>query len=241
MPDDTSFDTFRFATGRFEFGRPEALLFDMDGTLSDTDPIHRQAMTDTLAAQGVDLGDEDFHRHVSGRSNEAIFAHFFPERSGDERRRLADEKEALYRRRTPRMTPMPGLSRLMDWAKARGVACGLVTNGPRPNVEHTLRVLGLTGRFDCLVLGEDLPRAKPDPLPYLEALRRLGVSADRAMAFEDSEPGATAALAAGVFTVEVTGPSRRAGLHSGADLTVSDFNAPALWARLTQAEGFAIS
>ena len=241
MPDDMSFETFRFEAGRFGFGRPEALLFDMDGTLSDTDAIHRQAMTDTLATLGVDLGDDDFHRHVSGQSNEAIFTHFFPELSGEERRRLADDKEALYRRLTPSMTPMPGLPRLIDWAKARGVACALVTNGPRPNVEHTLRALGLTGSFDCLVLGEDLPRAKPDPLPYLEALRRLGAPADRAMAFEDSEPGATAALAAGVFTVEVTGPSRREGVHPGADLTVSDFNAPALWARLTQAEGFAIS
>jgi HAD superfamily hydrolase (TIGR01509 family) len=137
------------------------------------------------------------------------------------------------------MTPMPGLLRLIGWAKARGVACALVTNGPRPNVEHTLKVLGLTDSFDTLVLGEDLPRAKPDPLPYLEALRRLGVSADRAIAFEDSQPGAAAALAAGVFTVEVTGPSRQVGLHPGADLTVSDFNAPALWTCLAGAEVFA--
>ena len=115
------------------------------------------------------------------------------------------------------------------------MARALVTNGPRPNVEHTLKVLGLADSFDALVLGEDLPRAKPDPLPYLEALRRLGVRAERAVAFEDSQPGATSALAAGVFTVEITGPSRRAGLHPDADLTVSDFDAPALWACLAPA------
>lgn len=223
----------------FKLERLEALLFDMDGTLSDTDPVHRQAMADTLAAHGVALSDDDFHRHVSGQSNQAIFGHFFPALSGEARRRLADEKEALYRDLTPRMTPMPGLIRLIDWAKSRGLACALVTNGPRPNVEHTLRVLGLTDTFDTLVLGEDLPRAKPDPLPYLEALRRLGVSASRAMAFEDSQPGAAAALAAGVFTVEVTGPSRTAGLHPDADLTVSDFDAQTLWTRLTGTEVFA--
>lgn len=220
----------------FAFPPLEALLFDMDGTLSDTDPVHRQAMAETLDAHGVDLNDEAFHRHVSGRSNAAVFGHFFPALSEEARRALADEKEALYRRRTPRMTPMPGLSRLIDWAKARGVACALVTNGPRLNVEHTLSALGLSGAFDCLVLGEELPRAKPDPLPYLEALRRLGVRAERAIAFEDSQAGATAALAAGVFTVEITGPSRTASLHSGVDLTVSDFSAPALWRRLTAAE-----
>jgi HAD superfamily hydrolase (TIGR01509 family) len=179
------------------------------------------------------MSDEDFHQHVSGRSNDAIFAHFFPALSEDERRRLADEKEALYRRLTPRMTPMPGLARLIGWAKARGVACALVTNGPRLNVEHTLKVLGLTDSFDALVLGEDLPRAKPDPLPYLEALRRLGVAAEHAVAFEDSEPGVTAALAAGVFTVEITGPSRSVGLGLGADLVAPDFDAPALWTHLT--------
>ena len=234
MPDHASFDTRRFG-----FERLEALLFDMDGTLSDTDPVHRQAMTDTLAAQGVELSDDDFLRHVSGRSNEDIFAHFLPALSGGERRRLADEKEALYRCLTPRMTPMPGLIRLIGWAKARGVTRALVTNGPRLNVEHTLRALGLTDSFDTQVLGEDLPRAKPDPLPYLEALRRLGIGANRAMAFEDSEPGATAALAAGVFTVEVTGPSRQAGIHAKADLTVADFNAPALWTCLTAADALA--
>ena len=230
MPDDVSFTT---STGRFEVARLEALLFDMEGTLSDTDAIHRQAVVDTFSARGVGVSDEDFHRHVSGQSNDAIFMRFFPTLSEEERQRLADEKEALYRRLTPRMTPMPGLERLIGWAKARGAARALVTNGPRLNVAHTLKVLGLADSFDTLVLGEDLPRAKPDPLPYLEALRRLGVAAERAMAFEDSAPGVAAALAAGVFTVELTGPSRNAGLGLGAHLVVPDFAAPALWARLT--------
>lgn len=233
MPERSSSETLRLEAGRFGFERPEALLFDMDGTLSDTDLVHRRAMVDTFAARGVSLSDDDFHRHVSGQSNQTIFAHFFPALSGEERQRLADEKEALYRDLTPRMAPMPGLSRLIGWAKAKGVACALVTNGPRRNVEHTLKVLGLAESFETLVLGEDLPRAKPDPLPYLEALRRLGVVADRAMAFEDSEPGVTAALAAGIFTVEVIGPSRKAGPGLRADLSVSDFDAPALWGRLT--------
>ena len=232
MPDDVPFETLRSVSKRFGSGRLEALLFDMDGTLSDTDAVHRQAMVDTFAARGVILSDEDFHRHVSGQSNDSILGHFFPGLSGEARRRLADEKEALYRRLTPRMTPMPGLPRLIAWAKAKGVACALVTNGPRLNVEHTLRALGLSDSFETLVLGEDLPRAKPDPLPYLEALRRLGVAADRAMAFEDSAPGVTAALGAGVFTVEVTGPSRSAGLGLGADLVVPDFDAPQLWDHL---------
>ena len=234
MPDRSGLKTRRCAPERLE-----ALLFDMDGTLSDTDPIHRRAMTETLAAHGVKLSDDAFQRHVSGQSNPAIFAYFFPTLTGEARARLADEKEALYRRLTPRMTPMLGLLRLLGWAKTNGVACALVTNGPRPNVEHTLEVLGLTASFDCLILGEDLPRAKPDPLPYLEALRRLGVAAGQAMAFEDSAPGAVAALAAGVFTIEITGPSRRTGLHLGADLTVADFNAPTLWACLTGADALA--
>ncbi|UDF03041.1 HAD family phosphatase [Asticcacaulis sp. AND118] len=213
--------------------RFKALLFDMDGTLSDTDGLHRQAMVETLAAQGVSLSDADFHRHVSGQSNENIFGHFFPGLSVDAQRRLADEKEALYRRLTPQMSPMPGLLPLIAWAKGQGVVCALVTNGPRLNVEHTLRVLGLADSFDARVLGEELPRAKPDPLPYQDALRRLGVEASEAVAFEDSVPGISSALAAGVATVEITGPARKVGLHPGADLTVSDFAAPSLlrWLR----------
>ena len=94
MPDDVPFETLRSVSKRFGSGRLEALLFDMDGTLSDTDAVHRQAMVDTFAARGVILSDEDFHRHVSGQSNDSILGHFFPGLSGEARRRLADEKEA---------------------------------------------------------------------------------------------------------------------------------------------------
>jgi beta-phosphoglucomutase-like phosphatase (HAD superfamily) len=107
----------------------------------------------------------------------------------------------------------------------------VVTNAPRANAEHMLDVLGLGDRFDSVLVAEELPRAKPDPLPYLTGLECLGASAEAGIAFEDSIPGLTAAVGAGVFTVGLaTSQSPEALLAAGAHLVVEDFNDPRLWA-----------
>lgn len=94
-----------------------------------------------------------------------------------------------------------------------------------------LGALGLQQAFASIVVAEELPRAKPDPLPYLTGLQRLRASAEVAMAFEDSIPGLTAAKAANLYTVGLaTSQSEATLLAAGADLVVEDFNDPRLWA-----------
>jgi beta-phosphoglucomutase-like phosphatase (HAD superfamily) len=84
-------------------------------------------------------------------------------------------------------------------------------------------------------VAEELARAKPDPLPYLTGLQHLGASAERALAFEDSIPGLTAAVRAGIFTVALTtAHSREALLAAGAHLVIDDFNDPQLWQLIEQ-------
>lgn len=209
-----------------------ALLFDLDGTLTDTDQLHLLALQQLLLEEeGRVFTQEEFAAHVSGQANANMCRYLFAQRSVAEHEAFADRKEVRFRQLSPRLTPMPGLLRLLDFARERGIGVCVVTNAPRANAEHMLDVLGLGDRFDSVLVAEELPRAKPDPLPYLTGLECLGASAEAGIAFEDSIPGLTAAVGAGVFTVGLaTSQSPEALLAAGAHLVVEDFNDPRLWA-----------
>jgi HAD superfamily hydrolase (TIGR01509 family) len=209
-----------------------ALLFDLDGTLTDTDQLHLLALQQLLLEEeGRVFTQQEFAAHVSGQANTNMCRYLFPQRSVAEHEAFADRKEVRFRQLSPRLTPMPGLLRLLDFARERGIGVCVVTNAPRANAEHMLDVLGLGDRFDNVLVAEELPRAKPDPLPYLTGLECLGASAEAGIAFEDSIPGLTAAVGAGIFTVGLaTSQSPEALLAAGAHLVVEDFNDPRLWA-----------
>ncbi|WP_054885327.1 HAD family phosphatase [Pseudomonas sp. NBRC 111130] len=208
-----------------------ALLFDLDGTLTDTDTLHLQAFRQLLHDHdGRELTQEQFDAQVSGRANGELFAELFPLAGASERKALADRKEALFRDLSPALQPMPGLLRLMDHARACNIGMCVVTNAPRLNAEHVLKAMGLGDRFEHVLVAEELERAKPDPLPYLAGLQRLEAVAGQALAFEDSLPGVTAASGAGIFTVGVaTTQTPERLLAAGAKLVVQDFNDPQLW------------
>lgn len=214
---------------------PAALLFDVDGTLADTDPIHIRAFEQYLAPHGIAVDEAFYRTRISGRTNAAIFADLFPQHSPAEHERFGNEKEALYREIAGELAPLRGLPPLLDWARERGCRIAAVTNGPRLNLRHVLDGLGLSERFHVLVAREDVTRGKPNPLPYLTALDRLGVDAADAIAFEDSPPGVAAAKAAGLFTAGLlTTQPASVLLEAGADVTITDFADPELW-RVLQA------
>jgi len=91
--------------------------------------------------------------------------------------------------------------------------------------------MGLEARFEHVLVAEELERAKPDPLPYLTGLQRLGAEAGQALAFEDSLPGVKAASGAGIFTVGVaTTQTAERLMDAGAGLVIEDFDDARLWA-----------
>lgn len=213
--------------------RRDTLLFDLDGTLTDTDALHVRAYQDLLAPMGRTVTHDDYKARIMGAANEAIMAWLFPGDPVERHRALADEKERLFRSLAGGMQPLPGLVELLAWATRHGIKTAVVTNAPRSNAELMLGALGLADRFPVLVLGDELARGKPDPLPYLTALDRLGVEATRALAFEDSRAGVAAAHAAGIETIGLlTGLDDAALRASGAAATVRDFSDSWLLAKL---------
>ena len=212
---------------------PGALLFDLDGTLCDTDRLHFGAYGTLLKDFGRSITLDHYKTRIMGAPNDAIMREMFPELDVARHRDLADRKEALFRAAITELEPTPGVTALLDWADARGVPVAVVTNAPRANAEMMLKGLALDRRIGTLVLGDELARAKPDPLPYATALERLDARADGSLAFEDSLPGIRSASGAGVATYGIrTGHPDATLLGAGAVGAIDDFTDPALWQRL---------
>ncbi len=204
-----------------------ALLFDLDGTLVDSDAEHLRAFQRVFAAHGIRLEKREYDARILGSDNAAIGRAFLPNLTPAEQAATLDAKEASYRDNLGPIEPVAGVGALLDYAEANGLACAVVTNAPRANVDKVLDAIGLEGRLPLRVVGAELERAKPDPLPYAMALERLGADAARSLAFEDSLSGLRAALGAGLCVVALTTTLDAAALiGAGAEFAVADFTDP---------------
>lgn len=214
-----------------------ALLFDIDGTLADTDPLHLKAFNQVLGPRGHVFDHARFSRELQGFANVAIGERFLPDEAPEQRAMILDEKEEVFRTLvTGQIAPLPGLMALLDRADSAGIPMVAVTNAPRLNAELLLSGLGITHRFKALVIGAELPHGKPHPLPYQEGLRLVGARPETSIAFEDSRTGVQSATAAGIPTVGIRTSLSHADLvASGAVTSASAFDDPALLARLANA------
>ena len=219
-----------------------ALLFDIDGTLADTDPLHLEAFNRTFAPYGHVFDKPRFSRELQGLANVDIAARFVPHLSPAEGMAVLDGKEAMFRElaRTS-IHAVPGLFALLDLADAAGLPMAAVTNAPRANADLILDGLGIRQRFKAVVIGADLPHGKPHPLPYLEGLRLLGASADRSVAFEDSRTGIASATAAGLATIGIrTSLLHEALAAAGATLSADGYDDPEVLAFIAARIGSAV-
>lgn len=214
-----------------------ALLFDLDGTMLHSDPIHLAVFADMMAPLGLDVSEDFYMTHVHGRLNVDFFAEFLPDHPDPQR--LSHDKEAAFRARLPRPYPaMAGVVALMARARAQGWKRAVVTNAMRPNAECMLDAIGLRDQFDTIIIGEECSRGKPDPEPYRAAMAALDVAPEHAIAFEDSPSGVRAAAASGAYTVGIRSSLDDATLRAaGAHVTLSDFTDPALAPVLARLSG----
>ena len=201
-----------------------ALLFDLDGTIAETDSLHLPTWVDALQPHGVEVDEEFYRDRISGRNTAEIVRELLPDLTDEQGRSIGDAKEASFRERASELEPLPGLVDFVERGRKRGMRIALVTNAPEENVEAILPALKLRGLFDVVVLADEVEAVKPDPAPYKAALERTGVPAERALAFEDSVSGIVSSVAAGIPTVGITSsqnPKRLIG--AGAFTTAEDF------------------
>ncbi|MGK7890985.1 MAG: HAD family hydrolase [Leptolyngbyaceae cyanobacterium] len=207
---------------------PEAILFDLDGTLTNTDALHFQIWREFLLNYDLDIDREFYDQKFSGRLNQDILVEILPQMSLEEAIALGVEKEAEFRNRAGEvLVPLPGVLSVLDWIEAQNLKKAVVTNAPRQNALFMLEAIKVAHRFPLVIIGEEVEFAKPHPLPYLTALENLGVAADQAIVFEDSPTGVTAGVKAGVFTVGVASTQAPEDLQAlGANVVISDFTDP---------------
>jgi len=204
----------------------KAVLFDMDGTITDSTALH-DAAWDAFArahvGSGLVPGDP---RLVPGRTIDVVRAVLGRDVVGEEAQRLHDDKELRFHALARgRMTCLPGLASYLAWLSARGIPIALVTNAPRINIDFTLAELGLEGAFPLTLGAEDVERGKPHPDPFIEACVRLGVAPCDALVHEDSRLGIRAGVEAGCPVAAIlTGMSASDAQAAGASWVARDYD-----------------
>lgn len=192
-----------------------AVLWDMDGTLVDSEEYHWLSWRDTMAAEGLALTREQFLESF-GQRNDAILARWL---GADASACIGDTKEELYRKllREGGLVPLPGAAEWVKHLHREGWAQAIASSAPRANVAAVLEVIELGGCFQAIVSAEDVTRGKPDPQVFLTAASRLGMTPSRCIVVEDAVAGVEAARRAGMRSVGV----RRSGPALAADLAVA--------------------
>jgi HAD superfamily hydrolase (TIGR01509 family) len=208
----------------------KALLFDIDGTLTDTDALHLEAFNEVLGPHGHTFDHARYTKELQGFSTASISERFLTGQTPERQAATMAEKERAFRKLVAgRIQPLPGLMALLARADRADVPMVAVTNAPRLNAEMLLSGLGIVDRFKALVIGDELPHGKPHPMPYLEGLRAAGAASEASLAFEDSRSGVRSASSAGIATIGIrTSLSHNDMVAAGAAMTAKTFDDPKL-------------
>lgn len=212
------------------------ILFDLDGTLADTEPIQWRAYRRVLQAFGADVDLETYRRHwiaVEGGSEWACRTFGLPTTPADLRARKVVEYAALI---AQGVSPRPGARAALE-RLAPCYSLAIATNSLRDEVGVVLGHLGFAEFFGAIVTREDYVRAKPAPDPYREAARRLGLAPADCVVVEDTARGVASGVAAGCVVVAVPSELTRDNDFTGAARRLDGLDAltPALLRDLSNA------
>jgi HAD superfamily hydrolase (TIGR01509 family) len=184
---------------------PDAVVFDNDGLLLDTESVWTRAERDLFERRGTDFTAED-KRELVGTSAE-IAGRVLERRLGEPGRAAAlieELNELVVAELEHGVEAMVGARELLHALKERGTPIGLVSNSPLVFVHRSLEIVGFRDHFDVVLSAHEVAAPKPAPDPYLEACRRLGVTpGPSVVALEDSPTGVAAARAAGLTVIGV--------------------------------------
>lgn len=197
-------------------GRFDAVIFDMDGVLTDSEPAFHAAVNDILGRYGTRIGMDEYAQFI-GSATADMWARVIALKGVDAPLATIIEayEEPLMRRLREPRPPLPGARALIDALRARGVPIALCTASFSRWADAVLAGAGLTGAFDALSTADMVARTKPDPAPYLLAARKLGVAPERCIAVEDSVAGVTSALGAGMYVLQLRATATAAAPVAG--------------------------
>jgi HAD superfamily hydrolase (TIGR01509 family) len=199
----------------------KAVIFDMDGVIADTEPLHSHAYLEVLKTLGIEVSENQYRKAITEEGK--TIAAWFLELGGK-----PDKIDELYRRKDqiyfPLLkehgSPRPGLFRLLSELKASHVACALATSARRVNAEFIVDLFGLRDLFSVILALEDVTHVKPHPEVFLLALEHLSVQPNTTIVLEDAPKGVRAAVEAGIAVIAVPTSWTRHYRFDGATLVV---------------------
>jgi beta-phosphoglucomutase family hydrolase len=199
-----------------------AVLWDMDGTLIDSEEFHWISWRNTLANEGITITREQFLSSF-GQRNDSIIPRWLGAAATPERiERISKAKEELYRHLVRRdgIAPEPGVAGWLRRLHKQGWQQAIASAGPRANIDAVLEALSATHIFQGIVSADDVHRGKPDPEVFLTAASRVGVPPDRCIVVEDAVAGVEGARRAGMRSIGVS----RNGKPLAADVVVQSLD-----------------
>lgn len=220
-------------------GKIGAVLFDLDGTLVDSEPVAFKAILDICAGWGVSINPKDA-AEVAGKKWEVAFdlifdRYKFPLNKAESSRTIIE----YFRKKTAENLPViPGAVDSLRLFASLG-PIGLVSGSHRQEIFFALDKLGVTDLFSIVLGAEDYVYSKPSPEGYLKALKELGVHGNEVLIFEDSSAGIESGLSAGAVLAAITSTNHFGHDQSGAHIQIKDFSDVTLeWVRAVEKRFF---
>lgn len=203
-------------------GAARAVLWDLDGTLVDSEDLHWRSWRETMADEGIAITHDQFLSSF-GQRNDSIIPLWLGAKATAERiQKIEVAKETKFRRLVcdEGIPPLPGVLTWLHRFNQSGWLQAIASSAPRANVEAILEAMGAAEDFQAIVSAEDVHRGKPDPEVFLLAATRLGVRPDRCIVVEDAAAGLEGARRAGMRSIGVG----RNAAHLDADIVVGSLD-----------------
>lgn len=205
-------------------GRFRAAIFDLDGTLVDSEPAWEQAKRAVAARHGRAITDAQIQASV-GRSMDKLTADVFAPETPAAARAIEEEIFAAVDVWMPSLRkPIDGAADFLRDLHRQGLRIALCSSSPERHIRDALRQIGVLEQVELIVSADPLPRRKPDPMPYEVTAERLGLPHETLIVFEDAIAGVRSAKGAGLFTAGI-GPATSAPEFAICDLVAPDYQA----------------
>lgn len=201
-----------------------ALVFDMDGVLFDSHPLHRSAWRELLREAGKDVSEAELEFVLEGATREEILRHFLGPLTPQQAALYARKKEAMFRQEEDRVQPIEGLEGFLDLVESASIPMAVATSASRLRVTRMLENHALADRFAAVLTGDDVPGGKTDPAIFLRAAEQLRSRASEVLVFEDAITAVKVVKQIGMKCIGIAARNRGTGLvKAGADLVVPNF------------------
>ena len=202
----------------------ECVIFDMDGVLADTGPIHFASWKKLAEEIGVKFTKKFFEK-TFGQKSIPITRKLVGENTNDSKiKEWADLKETYYREMVKdKIRPLPGVISLIKELKKKDFKLAVGSSGPPENVDLLLKSLKIKKYFDFIITGADVQKGKPDPEGFIKIKKHFQVNAENCVVIEDAPVGIEAAKRAGMKTIALTTTHKKEELKN-ADLILEDLS-----------------